>query len=166
MYRIMNEQRISVARLVYMGIAVVTALAGSYFCTYLPEGVWLRGPGLVCTAYSVLAGFFLAVLTMSGTFDTALGTLSASALKMYWMTFSGRLLRQACGCGFCLVTVTLAVILESAAETCLEGWLRRAFLFMTICTLFWALSLPRELYIFYRDRYEYMIEQRSREERK
>ena len=106
----------------------------------------------------VLAGFFLAVLTMVGYFDSALASLSSEALKIYWDTYTNKLFRQAVGVLFFLITVIVALIVEFFPAWDIP---RYAFVFMTVASLFWALSFPYTLYIFYKERYEYMIRQKT-----
>ena len=160
MYRVITRSGVSWFRIIYSLLALLSAGVTAYFSSSFPSEVWDKAPGMICNAYSILTGFFLAVLTMSGTFDTALSTLSAPALRSYKGTFTRRLERQALGCLSCLITVILSIGLEIGIPSGVEELIRWAFTAMTVISLFWAMSLPCALYSFYKERYEYMIEQK------
>lgn len=161
MYRIMGRKSFDCIRIIYSIITLCLSIAAAYFSTFLPQQIWVKAPGIVSSAFSILTGFFLTVLTMSGNFDSALSTLSSTSLSSYQRTFNRRLERQVIGCLSCLITVIFSIVMEVCTISCQETWIRCIFIGVTVFSLFWSLSLPYTLYHFYKERYEYMIEQKK-----
>lgn len=149
----------NISRIRNIILSILIASAASYYSDLINDTIWEKSAGVACTALSILTGFFMTILSIIGNMDSIIEIMPLDEMKTYWLTYTNRIRIQTYGCFVMIIAVILSVLCSFFNDIII---LRRFFIFFSVLGCLWAISFPHMIFLLYKDRYEYIIEVKSR----